>query len=116
MNAEVKTILFPTSDLEASKRLFGRLLGVEPVADAPYYVGFEVGDMHIGLDPGGDDRGMTGATPFFDVDDIRAAAAQLKSSGADVVEDVHEVGDGLLVAMLSDADGNMIGLRQTPKG
>jgi predicted enzyme related to lactoylglutathione lyase len=31
--------------------------------------------------------------------------------GAEVVQDVKEVGDGLLIAQVKDADGNIIGLR-----
>ena len=113
MSSAANTILYPTSDIEASKRLFVSLLGVQPMADEPYYVGFQVGDQQIGLDPTGDDRGMTGATPFFEVADIRAKVDELKAAGADVAEDVRSVGGGRMVAMLSDADGNMIGLMQT---
>jgi predicted enzyme related to lactoylglutathione lyase len=34
--------------------------------------------------------------------------------GAEVVQDVKEVGDSLLIAQVNDADGNIIGLRQQP--
>ena len=102
MSRGIKTILFPTSEIETTKRLFTRLLGTDPFVDEPYYVGFQVGDVQVGIDPTGEDRGMTGATPFFEVDDIRAAV------------DVRGVGGGKQIAMLSDADGSMIGLAQTP--
>jgi predicted enzyme related to lactoylglutathione lyase len=110
MSAPVSIILYPTSDIAASKAMFTRLLGAEPSQDAPYYVGFEVEGMTIGLDPTGEERGMTGATPFFEVADIGAALAELKAAGADVVEDARTVGPGRMVAMVSDSDGNMIGL------
>ena len=113
MSGEVKTILFPTSDIEATKRLFTRLLGTEPFVDEPYYVGFQIGDIQIGIDPSGEDRGMTGATPFFEVGDIRATIAELTASGADLVEDARGVGGGKQIAMLSDSEGSMIGLSQT---
>lgn len=113
MDSPVKTILYPTSDIDASKRLFTRLLGVAPAQDEPYYVGFQLGDLTVGLDPTGEDRGMTGATPFFIVADIHAMVGELKAEGADVVEDARNVGGGRMVAMLSDADGSMIGLMQT---
>ena len=112
MSAPVNIILYPTSDIAASKALFTRLLGVEPAQDAPYYVGFEVGGMTIGLDPSGEERGMTGATPFFEVADINASLAEMKAAGADVVEEARTVGPGRTVAMVSDPDGNMIGLVQ----
>ncbi len=110
----VSVVLYPVSDLASAKALFTRLLGVEPVADAPYYVGFQLESQHIGLDPNGTRRGMTGATPFFEVEGIREVVSALVEKGATVVEDAHDVGAGLLVAMLKDANGNMIGLRETP--
>ena len=114
MSSGIKTILYPTSDLGATKRLLTTLLGIEPFVDEPYYVGFQLGEIQIGIDPTGEDRGMTGATPFFEVDDIRAAVDELKAAGADIVEDVRAVGGGKQIAMLSDAEGSMIGLAQTP--
>lgn len=111
----VTVVLYPVSDLDSAKKLFTRLLGVEPMADEPYYVGYQLADQHIGLDPHGAKRGMTGATPFFEVDGIRAVVDTLVKEGATIAEGAHDVGGGLLVAMLKDADGNMIGLRQTPK-
>jgi catechol 2,3-dioxygenase-like lactoylglutathione lyase family enzyme len=53
MNHGIKTIIVPVKDLAAAKALYAALLGVEPYADAPYYVGFRVGEQEIGLDPNG---------------------------------------------------------------
>ncbi len=114
MSRGIKTILFPTSDIEATKQLFTQLFSTKPFVDEPYYVGFQIGDIQVGIDPTGEDRGMTGATPFFEVDDIRAAVDELRASGADLVEDVRGVGGGKQIAMLSDSEGSMIGLAQTP--
>jgi predicted enzyme related to lactoylglutathione lyase len=116
MESRIQTILYPVSDLARSKSLLQDVLGAEPVADAPYYVGFQIGDVHIGLDPNGEKRGMRGVTPFFATEDIRASIAQLVESGATLVEHAHEVGGGLIIAILSDMDGNMIGLSQQAAG
>jgi hypothetical protein len=35
-------------------------LGVAPYVDAPYYVGFKVGELEVGLDPNGHRKGQTG--------------------------------------------------------
>jgi catechol 2,3-dioxygenase-like lactoylglutathione lyase family enzyme len=78
----VTVVLYPVSDLASAKALFTRLLGVEPMADEAYYVGFQLADQHIGLDPNGARRGMTGATPFFEVGDIRDVAGALAENGA----------------------------------
>jgi len=117
MNTGVSTVVYPVSDLAAAKAVFTRLLGVEPLYDDAYYVGYVLAGQNggvpvLGLDPNGHDRGMTGATPFWAVDDIRATVAALVAAGATIVEDVHDVGGGGLVAILEDPDCNMIGLSQ----
>jgi len=36
----IKLFIYPVKDIEQAKALFGKLLGVEPYFDQPYYVGF----------------------------------------------------------------------------
>ena len=45
MNHGIKPIIVPVKDLAAAKGIYTALLGVEPYADAPYYVGFRVGEQ-----------------------------------------------------------------------
>lgn len=115
MNEGVKTIIFPVKDLEKAKRLLAVVAGGEPYMDEPYYVGFKVAGQDVGLDPGAHDKGLTHPTPYWHVDDIRAKYQELLDAGAASVQDVRDVGGGKLVASVSDADGNIIGLIQ-PKG
>jgi predicted enzyme related to lactoylglutathione lyase len=35
--------------------------------------------------------------------------------GAEIVQDVKDVGGGMLIAQVKDADGNVVGLRQESK-
>lgn len=112
MNQGVKTVIYPVSDVAKAKRLYSALLGVDPYTDAPYYVGFRVGDQEIGLDPHGH-RGA-GAVPYYEVDDIKQSLQQLLEAGAETVEDIKDVGGGKLIASVKDADGNAIGLTQNP--
>jgi catechol 2,3-dioxygenase-like lactoylglutathione lyase family enzyme len=71
MRSGISTVIYPVNDLARAKALYGALLGIEPYADQPYYVGFRVGDHEIGLDPRGASQGMTGPVPYYEVDDIR---------------------------------------------
>ena len=112
MNQGVRTIVYPVRDIARAKSLFRDLLGVEPYADAPYYVGFKVGDQDIGLDPNGHKEGMT---VYYHVDDIRKSLQGLVETGAQVQQDVKDVGGGRLIAIAKDADGNLIGLLQDTK-
>jgi predicted enzyme related to lactoylglutathione lyase len=114
MSDGVQTIIYPVRDREKAKAAFGALLGVEPYADTPYYVGFKVAGQDIGLDPNGHAQGMTGPTPFFHIADIKASIAALHEAGAETVRDVRDVGNGRLIATVKDADGNVIGLLQDP--
>jgi predicted enzyme related to lactoylglutathione lyase len=114
MPVQCNTVLYPVKELDKAKALFAALFGAEPHADSPYYVGFSVNGTEIGLVPNGDDQGMTGPVPFFDVDDISATLDALQAAGAQVIQEPTDVSSGLLVAKVSDADGNDIGLRQLP--
>ena len=51
MSEGIKTVIYPASDLARAKAMFSAVLGVAPVMDEPYYVGFKVNGQDIGLDP-----------------------------------------------------------------
>ncbi len=112
MNQGVKTIVYPVKDIARAKSVFRELLGVEPYADAPYYVDFKVGNQDIGLDPNGHKEGMT---VYYHVDDIRKSLQGLVETGAQVQQEIKDVGGGRLIAVAKDADGNLIGLLQDTK-
>ena len=116
MSVQCNTVLYPVKDLDKATALFTALFGAGPHVESPYYVGFSVNGAEIGLVPSGHDQGMTGPVPFFDVEDISATLGALQAAGAQMVQESTDVGAGLLVAKVSDADGNDIGLRQPPAG
>ncbi|KJK11333.1 glyoxalase [Terrabacter sp. 28] len=108
----VNTLIYPVADLDAAKRVFTALLGVQPHTDESYYVGYNVDGQELALDPHGHRKGIKGATPFWSVDDLEATIAALTEAGATVTQQPTEVGGGRRTASLTDADGNMIGLMQ----
>ena len=112
MTTGVTTLLFPVKNLDAAKAIYGALLGVDPIADSPYYVGYTIDGQNIGLVPNGHDQGMTGPVAYVDVDDIAATLETLTAAGATVTQDPTDVGGGLLVATFIDTDGNTMGVRQ----
>ena len=109
MNKGVKTIIYPVKDINQSKAVFSKLLGVEPYADQPYYVGFKIGDQDIGLVPNSPEAGMTA---FYHVDDIKNSLQILVDAGAEVIQDIKNVGGGRMIASVKDKDSNIIGLIQ----
>jgi predicted enzyme related to lactoylglutathione lyase len=110
----IKTVTVPVTDLARAKAVYGALLGVAPLNDSPYYVGFEAGGQHIALLPGGGPQGITSPVAYWQVPDIEARLAELTAAGATVVEPAHDVGGGRLVAAVTDPDGNALGLLQDP--
>jgi predicted enzyme related to lactoylglutathione lyase len=108
----IKTVLHPVTDLEKAKAVYTALLGAEPTADSPYYVGYDVAGQHIGLVPGGGPQGLKAPVAYWHVADIDAKLAELTAAGGVVSEAPHEVGPGRRVASVTDPDGNVLGLLQ----
>jgi predicted enzyme related to lactoylglutathione lyase len=108
----IKTVLHPVSDLAKAKEVYTALLGTPPQHDSDFYVGFDVEGQHIGLVPGGGPQSMTSPVAYWHVDDIEAKIAEVTAAGATVHEAAHDVGGGRLVATVTDADGNVLGLLQ----
>ena len=113
MNA-VSLVIYPASDVPKAKEFFTGLLGTDPYADSPYYVGFKTGSVEIGITQ--KNPQSAGALVYVDVADIKSALDSVLAAGAEKVQDITDVAQGLLVASFKDPDGNTIGLRQFPKG
>ncbi len=109
MNQGIFTVIYPVKDIAKARALFRELLGVEPYADAPYYIGFKVGNQDIGLDPNGHQEGMTA---YYHVDDISKSLKSLVDAGAKTIQEIKDVGGGRLIASVKDENGNIIGLIQ----
>jgi len=110
----IGVFIYPVKDIAQAKTLYSKLLGVEPYVDEAYYVGFRVGDQEIGLDPHGHNQGMTGPVGYFQVSDIKQSLQSLLDAGAQTQQEIKDVGGGRLIAWVKDADGNIIGLMQSP--
>jgi predicted enzyme related to lactoylglutathione lyase len=110
----INTVIYPVEDLAEAKKLYTALLGVEPYADEPYYVGFRVGEQEVGLDPRGH-RDGPGPVAYCDVTDIEERLQLLLDAGAEERQGIRDVGGGKLIATVKDASGNVVGLSQSPE-
>ena len=108
----IKTVLHPVTDLEKAKAVYTALLGMEPTADSPYYVGYEAEGQQIGLVPNAAQQGLTSPVAHWHVSDIEAKLAEVTAAGATVKQSPRDVGGGRLVATFADPDGNVLGLIQ----
>jgi len=111
VNQGMRLLVYPVKDVAKAKTFYRELLGVEPYVDAPYYVGFRTGELEIGLDPHAQ---TLGPLAYWEVKDIRARLQELLDAGAVIDQDVKDVGGGKLIAKVKDANGNVIGLMESP--
>ncbi|MEX3099546.1 glyoxalase [Streptomyces sp. V2] len=118
----VTTVRFHTTDLDAAKRWYTQLLGIEPYFDRPGYAEYRIGDYEheLGLL---DTRythtlgshahtPATGAVIYWHVDDAEAALTRLLALGATLHEPLREFGDGFTGASVTDPFGNVLGIMQ----
>jgi len=107
MTQGIKSIIYPVKDIAQAKVLYTQLLGVEPYVDNEYYVGFKVDDLDIGLDP---NTHKHGTTAYYGVADINATLQALLDAGAEVIQEISDVGGGRKIASVKDVNGNIIGI------
>lgn len=108
MAQSISIIVYPVKDTDQAKSFFNAFLGAKPYVDSPYYIGYKVGDMEVGLDP----HSLVGPIAYTEVADIKVSLQEMTNAGAEIVQDVKDVANGLLIAQVKDANGNVVGLRQ----
>ncbi|MFE9579869.1 VOC family protein [Nocardia sp. NPDC006044] len=113
MTAGLHTIVYPVTDLVKAKTLFNALLHAEPTIDTPHYVGYRIAGQDIALDPNGHTgKGMTAPIGYWHVTDLHTHLTTLVAAGATITQPPTDVGNGKLIATITDPDGNQIGLLQ----
>lgn len=111
----ISLIIYPASDVPKTTKFFATALGGEPYVESAYYTGFKTGEVEIGIVPQAMHR-AAGPLAFVTVDDIKGAVATLLAAGAETVQEITDVANGLLVASVKDPSGTAIGFRQFPNG
>lgn len=108
----LRSIIYPSSDLEADKKFWQVATGVKPYFDQPYYVGFDIEGCELGLDPNAAKEGLDYPITYWLVTDIQAATKQVLAAGATANSEAKDVGEGILMARFKDPAGNIFGLIQ----
>lgn len=110
----LRTTIYHVSELEAAKEWYGRLFDAEPYFDEPFYAGFEIGGFELGLLPDEGPRGAGGTVAYWAVGDARAAYERALELGAGEHTPPKDVGEGIVTAVVTDPDGNLVGLIENP--
>ena len=108
----LRTVIYPATDLAASRAWFSELLGAAPYFDEPFYVGWDVAGYELALVPAADPavRPVT----YWGVLDSDVALARLLALGAAPREGVREVGGGIRVATVHEPGGSVLGVIENP--
>lgn len=111
----LRTTIYKVADIDAAKKWFEQAFETEPYFVEPFYVGFNIRGYELGLLPE-EGSSSTGDSvhSYWGVEDINAAYKELISLGATSYEAPHNVGDGIMVALVRDPWGNLIGLIYNP--
>lgn len=114
-------------DVEAAKRWYADLLGIEPYFERPgpdgrlAYAEFRIGvrQDELGIiqrswQPPAATAGPGGAILHWHVDDLEAAVARLLSAGAEPYHPITPRGEGFATASVIDPFGNVLGVMTNP--
>ena len=110
----LRTAIYAAPDLERAKKWYSKAFGIDPYFDEPFYVGFNVGGFELGLDPNAKHAGPGGCVAWWGVSNIADAMEHMKSIGAEISENPHEVGEGIKVGSVKDPFGNIVGIIENP--
>ena len=119
------TVVYLADDLDAAKRWYSEVLGIEPYFNRPPYIEFRLGDYQheLGIldrrysvaEPAEKPRpDPAGATVYWHVDDAQAAVDRLVSLGATLLEAPRDYGEGFIGASAIDPFGNILAVMRNP--
>lgn len=108
----LRTVIYPSIDLEADKQWWSSVLGIEPYFDQPFYVGFEVAGYELALLP--DAASADGALTYWGVDDVQQSVASMLEAGSTIHTPATEVGDQIVTATVRTPSGSIVGLIYNP--
>ena len=108
----LRTVIYPSPDLEAAKAWWTEVLGEPPYFDEPFYVGFNVAGYELGLLPDGDAE--DGPLVYWGVEDMQTAFDEALEAGASIHEPPEDVGEGILTGSVISPQGTVIGFIFNP--
>jgi len=108
----LRTVIYPSTDLDVDKAWWSQLLGTQPYFDQPFYVGFHVAGYELALLPDADPA--DGALVYWGVEDVAAAVQTAVACGAVEHTPISDVGDDIVTATVRTPSGAVLGLIHNP--
>lgn len=113
----LRTAIYVVPDTVAARDWYAATFAITPDFDEPFYVGFNVAGFELGLMPSEGRSvgpGPGGTLAYWGVDDVEAAVAHVVAAGATLVREAQDVGGGIVVGLVADPWGNLVGLIHNP--
>jgi predicted enzyme related to lactoylglutathione lyase len=109
---EVMLAWYQVSDLEAAKKFYGDVMGLNKVFEMDGWVEFshKEGGVAIGLSANG--SGQSGATIVLRVDDMDRTREELSRNGVEFIGEVEEIPGVVKLCTFRDSSGNQLQLAQ----
>lgn len=119
------TVSYWAKDVEAAKKWYSELLGVQPYFNVPNqdgslgYTEFRIGDYQheLGLIDrryAPSDTSSGGAVIYWHVADVEVTLEKLLAMGAKTLEAPKDRGQGFITASVLDPFGNILGIMYNP--
>ena len=108
----LRTVIYPSPDLDAAKSWWTEVLGQSPYFDEPFYVGFNVAGYELGLLP--DLDADDGPLVYWGVEDMQAAFDEALEAGASIHDAPEDVGEGIVTGSVISPQGAVVGFIYNP--
>jgi predicted enzyme related to lactoylglutathione lyase len=120
------TVNFYADDIQAAKKWYSELLGIEPYfarpdPEHPAYIEFRIGDYQHELGiidskyaPKSATVGPGGEIVYCHVDDVKSTFEKLLAMGAKEYEPIINRGEDFITASVVDPFGNILGIMNNP--
>ena len=115
MIKSVWCVTFYVSDLKKASQFYEKTLGLEKKYEFSSYIGFQCGNLEIGLISQAEKRKVPSRkspSVEFLVDDVDKTYKELKAKGVKFIKELHDETWGGREAAFTDADGNVLGIVQ----
>jgi predicted enzyme related to lactoylglutathione lyase len=108
---EVREMFFsvPVADMERARRFYVRAFDASVLYESSVWSSLRVAGVRLGLEATSSDERAHGGLHFV-VDDLAAACRSAASAGGAVVTEQLEVQPGVILANVTDSEGNVFTL------
>jgi predicted enzyme related to lactoylglutathione lyase len=112
----LRTAICGVTDMEAAKKFYSKVLGIDPYFDEPFYIGFEIAGYELGIIPEETKNDVKGDNVHihWGVSDINESYQRLLTLGATSHYEPTDVGGGIWVATVKDPWDNVFGIIHNP--